>query len=105
MNEPAPPITTRTPPARESERTCVGCRRRAPTGSLARLALEDGTLRVWGAGRARPAGRGASLHREASCLGAALRSGAFARAFRGAVKVGNEADLLQQLQRTEDKSS
>jgi predicted RNA-binding protein YlxR (DUF448 family) len=79
--------------------------------ALARLAVANGALFVWGAGRARPAGRGASLHRDATCLAAALKSGAFARAFRGAVRVGagagveNEADLLQQLQRTEDKSS
>jgi predicted RNA-binding protein YlxR (DUF448 family) len=92
-------------PAREPERTCVGCRRRAPARALARLAVEDGTLRLWGGGRARPVGRGASLHRGAACLGAALKSGAFARAFRGPVKIENEADLLQQLQRTEDKSS
>src|SRR5262245_29656214 len=92
---------------KESERTCVGCRRRAPLRELARLAVEDGTLFVWGAGRARPAGRGASLHRNAACLGAALKSGAFARAFRGPVKVNVdvEANLLQQPMRTEDKSS
>jgi predicted RNA-binding protein YlxR (DUF448 family) len=97
-----------TSPERESERTCVGCRRRAPARALARLAVEDGILRVWGRGRGRPAGRGASLHPDAACLAAALKSGAFARAFRGPVKVqvdDVEAELLQQPKRTEDKSS
>jgi predicted RNA-binding protein YlxR (DUF448 family) len=104
MNEFAPIVTR---PPREPERTCVGCRRRASARSLARLAVANGSLFIWGAGRVRPAGRGASLHPDASCLGAALKSGAFARAFRGPVKVGDEieADLLQQPKRTEDKSS
>jgi predicted RNA-binding protein YlxR (DUF448 family) len=79
---------------------------------LARLALDDNdgrtrALVVWGRGRARPAGRGASLHRDASCLRAALKSGAFARAFRGPVAVGleDEADLMQQLTGSEDRHS
>jgi predicted RNA-binding protein YlxR (DUF448 family) len=87
----------------ESERTCVGCRRRAPADALARVALRDEKLVVWGPGRARPSGRGASLHPDAACLRAALRTGAFARAFRGGVRVDDEADLLQQL--TVDRKS
>jgi predicted RNA-binding protein YlxR (DUF448 family) len=111
MSELAPPIAA-TPGSRpESERTCVGCRRRAPARALARLALrtdgDAGALIFWGRGRARPAGRGASLHRDASCLRAALKSGAFARAFRAKVAVGleDEADLLQQLTGSEDRNS
>ncbi|HEY2731484.1 MAG TPA: YlxR family protein [Polyangia bacterium] len=84
---------------RPSERTCVGCRRRAATGALARLAVRDERLVLWGPGRARPAGRGAALHADAVCLRAALKSGAFGRAFRrkGGIGVVDEADLLQQL--------
>ena len=92
-------------PKRESERTCVGCRRRALTDALARVALRDGSLVFWGPGRVRPAGRGASLHPDAGCLRAALKAGAFARAFRGQLTGGgqsglgtqHEADFLQQL--------
>jgi predicted RNA-binding protein YlxR (DUF448 family) len=81
-------------------RTCIGCRRRATTDALVRLALVDGRLVLWGPrASARPAGRGASLHPEAVCLRAALASGAFGRAFRNKVSVTivDEADLLQQL--------
>src|SRR6266478_865312 len=96
-------MTTLTRPERESERTCIGCRRRAPRGSLARVALgtspSGSQLVFWGEGRARPAGRGASLHADAACLRAALKTGAFGRAFRGKVGVGSqdEAELLMQL--------
>lgn len=101
-------MTTMTRPGRESERTCIGCRRRAPTGALARVALASSSagteLVFWGKGRARPVGRGASLHANAACLRAALKTGAFGRAFRGQVgAVGSagssvdEAELLKQL--------
>jgi predicted RNA-binding protein YlxR (DUF448 family) len=81
----------------EPTRTCVGCRRLAPVSTLARLALRDGVLVRWGTGRSRPGGRGASLHPDASCLRAALKQGAFARAFRGRVERFDEAEFLQQL--------
>jgi predicted RNA-binding protein YlxR (DUF448 family) len=88
-----------TRPRRSSERTCVGCRRRAPTGALARVAMQDEQLVFWGPGRARPAGPGAALHPDAACLRSALKTGAFARAFRGkgGTATVHEADLLQQL--------
>ncbi len=83
--------------AREPERTCIGCRRRAVASALARVALSDGTIVFWGA--ARPAGRGASLHPNADCLRAALKTGAFARAFRARLSsdMQDEATLLEQL--------
>jgi predicted RNA-binding protein YlxR (DUF448 family) len=88
-------------PPRESERTCIGCRRRAPTGTLARVALLDGRLVFWGPGRSRPTGRGASLHRDPACLRAALKAGAFARTFRGRVDgLEDESELLQRLTAT-----
>jgi predicted RNA-binding protein YlxR (DUF448 family) len=127
MNELSPSKLTTPATRREPERTCVGCRRRAPAGALARLVVSRpaasggglqpaapggehggaGTLILWGGGRARPAGRGASLHRTASCLRAALKSGAFARAFKARVAVGleDEATLLQQLTGSEDTNS
>jgi predicted RNA-binding protein YlxR (DUF448 family) len=81
----------------EPERTCIGCRRRAVATELARFALRDGRVSLWGRGAGRPRGRGAALHPDAACLRAALRAGAFARAFRGPVGQLDEADLLQQL--------
>jgi predicted RNA-binding protein YlxR (DUF448 family) len=66
-------------------------------GALARVALRDEQLVVWGPGRARPSGRGASLHPDATCLRAAIKTGAFARAFRGRVRVVDETNLLEQL--------
>ncbi|HTA17665.1 MAG TPA: DUF448 domain-containing protein [Polyangia bacterium] len=83
--------------AREPERTCIGCRRRAAASALARVALSDATLVFWGTGAARPVGRGASLHPTAECLRAALKAGAFARAFRAQVEASDEAALLEQL--------
>src|SRR5690349_5722916 len=86
-----------------STRTCIGCRKRAPASELARLALSRNgqvvQVVVWRTGAERPAGRGASLHTDAACLRAALKAGAFARAFRarpGSWKA-NEVDLMQQL--------
>jgi predicted RNA-binding protein YlxR (DUF448 family) len=94
-------------------RTCVGCRRRSPVAELARLALADVDVDadadagasgrrvvLWGRTTGRPTGRGASLHPDEACLRAALKTGAFARAFRStpvrAWKL-DEADLLQQI--------
>jgi predicted RNA-binding protein YlxR (DUF448 family) len=86
-----------TSPDREPMRTCVGCRRLVPASTLARLALRDGELVLWSMGRERPPGRGASLHPDAACLQAALKQGAFARAFKGRVARLDEAEFLQQL--------
>jgi predicted RNA-binding protein YlxR (DUF448 family) len=73
-------------------RTCVGCRQRAPKAELSRLALVREP--VSGSERAfvvpdvdnRLPGRGVYLHPgRPECLAAALRSKAFARAFRAPV--------------------
>jgi predicted RNA-binding protein YlxR (DUF448 family) len=63
--------------AAEPIRTCLGCRRRAPAAELVRLRLEAGRIVIEGR-----AGRGASIHAEASCLGRASKAGAYARAFK-----------------------
>ena len=64
------------------ERTCIGCRRKRGQAELVRLANQ--------AGRVVPAlpgapGRGAYLCHEQTCLEAADKRRAFARAFRGPV--------------------
>lgn len=90
------------PPALVSERTCIGCRRRAPVSELARLALApssqgDTRVVIWGGRASRPPGRGASLHADLACLRAALKGGAFGRAFRAGVGRIDEADFFGQL--------
>jgi predicted RNA-binding protein YlxR (DUF448 family) len=61
-------------------RTCIGCRKIWPAGELVRLVLVDGRVQPWT--RQRPGGRGASIHPTESCVKAALRGGAWSRAFR-----------------------
>ena len=75
-------------------RTCIGCRKAVPAAELARLALVDGRVVPWN-GR-RPAGRGASIHAQAACVKAAVKAGAFARAFRTRIEntAGLEPDSL-----------
>jgi uncharacterized protein len=67
------------------ERTCVGCRTRAPKPTLLRVVRAPGS----GAAVADPTGsatgRGAYVHRDADCLDLAVRRGALARALRADV--------------------
>ncbi|MCP4844958.1 MAG: YlxR family protein [Actinomycetia bacterium] len=62
------------------ERTCIGCRRRAPSTDLVRITWSpsEGRLLV---GSGHP-GRGAWLCPNASCGDAAMRGRAFGRALR-----------------------
>lgn len=64
------------------ERTCIGCRRKRGQAELVRLTNQAG--RVAPARRGAP-GRGAYLCPEQTCLEAAHKRRAFARAFRGPV--------------------
>jgi predicted RNA-binding protein YlxR (DUF448 family) len=66
------------PEEQETQRTCVGCRRRAAPAEMARLSLTlDGTLHV---GRTAP-GRGAWVC-SPTCFDDAVRRNAFDRALR-----------------------
>ncbi len=62
------------------ERTCVGCRRRAASCELVRLAVVDGTVRV--DARRRLPGRGAYLHPARDCVERAIGRRAIPRALR-----------------------
>ncbi|WP_136192258.1 YlxR family protein [Actinomyces procaprae] len=63
------------------ERTCIGCRCKAPRAQLLRLALTDsGELTV--DARALMPGRGAWIHPDPACVDLAERRRAFGRALR-----------------------
>lgn len=66
--------------AREPERSCVGCRVRAPKAELLRVARTSAGVRVDPLGSA--PGRGAYVHRDPACVGTALRKGGLASALR-----------------------
>jgi uncharacterized protein len=66
--------------ARESMRTCIGCRARVSKAELLRVARTPDGVRADLEGAA--PGRGAYVHRDPDCIEAALRRGAFARALR-----------------------
>ncbi|MEX2203827.1 MAG: YlxR family protein [Actinomycetota bacterium] len=82
----------------EPERTCVGCRGKAPKRSLLRLAVDsDGRVAVDPTGR--QPGRGAYLHRDRSCVDAALAHGALVRALgAGAAPPDPAARLRQEIE-------
>ena len=69
------------------ERTCVGCRRRRSQDELVRLAAVEGSVVP-----ARPgaSGRSAYLCPQETCLEAAEKKRAFARAFRAPVTLDPE---------------
>ena len=62
------------------ERSCVGCRRRAPKADLLRVVRTPSGVRVDPLGTA--PGRGAYVHRDRACVTAAVRRGALVRALR-----------------------
>ncbi|OKL55147.1 hypothetical protein BSZ39_00125 [Bowdeniella nasicola] len=62
------------------ERTCVGCRTRAPRDQLIRFVLREG--RACYDPQAAASGRGAWLHPDETCRQAALRNRGMSRAFR-----------------------
>ena len=66
--------------AREPERSCVGCRARAPKAELLRVARTPAGVHVDALGSA--AGRGAYVHRDPACVATALRKGGLASALR-----------------------
>jgi predicted RNA-binding protein YlxR (DUF448 family) len=70
------PLTTGATPIR----TCVGCRERMPAADLLRVIATDG--RLLPDPDKRLPGRGASIHPRESCLQAAGRRRAWARALR-----------------------
>ena len=86
------------PGGRGPERTCVGCREAAPKPTLVLVVRSPaGGVTVDLAGSA--PGRGAYVHRRASCVEAALRKGGLARSLRaglGPEIVGTLRELIEQ---------
>ena len=82
----------------EPMRLCIGCRTRANTKNLVRVALDttsDTRSLVLDERRVLP-GRGAWLHPDPKCFSIALQKRAFARAFRRQVDTERLAQSLEQ---------
>ncbi|MFY1633227.1 YlxR family protein [Solwaraspora sp. WMMB335] len=81
------------------ERTCVGCRRRAPVHELLRIVVVAGesVSRLLPDPVRRLPGRGAHLHPDPACLELAQRRRAFGRALRftGVVDSGELAEYIR----------
>lgn len=80
----------------EPERSCVGCRERAPKAELLRIARTPAGVRVDPTGAA--PGRGSYVHRDAECVRSALRKGAIARALRTGVHERELATLRNEIE-------
>ena len=84
--------------AREPERSCVGCRRRAPKAELLRVARTPEGVRVDPLATA--LGRGAYVHRDPECVRSALRKGALAHALRtglGEKELATLRDVIEEV--------
>jgi uncharacterized protein len=86
-------------PAREPQRTCVGCRERSPKRALLRIAATPGgDIVVDPSGRV--SGRGAYVHRDAACVAAAFaRGGALWRVLRAQAGADVAARLRHEMDR------
>ena len=73
------------------ERTCVGCRARAPITELVRVVVEAGGVAL--DVRRRLPGRGAWVHPSRTCIETATRRKAWARALKSPGIVVDWADL------------
>jgi predicted RNA-binding protein YlxR (DUF448 family) len=79
------------------ERTCVGCRRPAPKAELLRVTrAPEGAVAMDPTGRA--PGRGAYLHRDPACVGAAFRRGGLAGALRVPLGSAEAASLRRDIE-------
>ena len=82
--------------AREPERSCVGCRARAPKAELVRVARTPAGVRVDPHGNA--PGRGAYVHPDPACVTAALRQGVLASALRSGLAQEELARLRKEIE-------
>jgi predicted RNA-binding protein YlxR (DUF448 family) len=82
--------------AREPERSCVGCRQRAPKADLLRIVRAAAGAGVDPVGTA--PGRGAYVHRDPACADAAVRRGALATALRSGLTQEELARLRNEIE-------
>jgi uncharacterized protein len=82
--------------AREPERSCVGCRKRAPKADLLRIVRSGAGARVDLIGSA--PGRGAYVHRDPVCADAAVRRGAVPSALRTGLSQEELARLRNEIE-------
>lgn len=82
--------------AREPERSCVGCRKRAAKADLLRIVRSAAGARVDLVGSA--SGRGAYVHPDPACADAALRRGAVASALRSGLSQEELARLRNEIE-------
>ena len=80
----------------EPERTCVGCRRKAPKDELLRFVATDGSVRMDRTGIA--PGRGAYVHADLECGREAVRRGGLARAVRASFSPDEVSNLLRTIE-------
>ena len=77
--------------AREPERSCVGCRKRAPKADLLRIVRSAAGVRVDLIGSA-------YIHRDPACADAAVRRGAVASALRSGLAQEELARLRNEIE-------
>ena len=82
--------------AREPERSCVGCRKRAPKADLLRIVRSAAGVRLDLIGSA--SGRGAYVHRDPACADAAVRRGTVASALRSGLTQEELARLRNEIE-------
>jgi uncharacterized protein len=82
--------------AREPERSCVGCRKRAPKADLLRIVRSAAGARVDLIGSA--PGRGAYVHRDPTCADAAVRRGVIGSALRSGLSQEELARLRNEIE-------
>jgi predicted RNA-binding protein YlxR (DUF448 family) len=83
-------------PRPEPERTCIGCRNRAPRRELIRMVRRPGgevALDLQG----RSAGRGAYVHRAENCLRRASKGASLGRALKAPLSAPEAARLMAEL--------
>ena len=83
--------------ARESIRTCVGCRERGPKSALVRIVASTEGLEIDRSGTA--PGRGAHVHPDPSCVAAAGRPGVLGKALRTGLDGDEVGRLMHEIER------
>ncbi|HEX2089205.1 MAG TPA: YlxR family protein [Actinomycetota bacterium] len=88
---------------RQPERTCVGCRRKAPKSELLRMVRhDDGDISVDPSAKA--PGRGAYVHPTDDCIRTAIRTRSVARALRTQILGDRTGSLIEEVIKARESS-